>query len=99
MKLTAVLLAGGESRRMNTEKATIIFNGEPLWQRQIKLLRHLGPENILVSARADQRAHCRVGANADIAPGSARSRYALCHRRSVATPLQSSEPRLRRCSD
>src|SRR5207248_1626849 len=54
MKLTAVLLAGGESRRMNTEKATIIFNGEPLWQRQIKLLRHLGPENILVSARAER---------------------------------------------
>ena len=54
MTLTAVLLAGGESRRMGTEKATIVFNGEPLWQRQIKLLRHLGPENILVSARAER---------------------------------------------
>src|SRR6266480_1669995 len=54
MTLTAVLLAGGESRRMGTEKATIVFNGEPLWQRQIKLLRHLGPEEILVSARAER---------------------------------------------
>jgi len=54
MTLTAVLLAGGESRRMGTEKATIVFNGEPLWQRQIKSLRHLGPEEILVSARAEQ---------------------------------------------
>jgi molybdopterin-guanine dinucleotide biosynthesis protein A len=53
MKLTAVLLAGGESRRMGTEKATIIFNGEPLWQRQITLLRHLGAKKILVSARAE----------------------------------------------
>jgi molybdopterin-guanine dinucleotide biosynthesis protein A len=54
MTLTAVLLAGGESRRMGTEKATIVFNGEPFWQRQIKLLRHLGPENILVSARTER---------------------------------------------
>src|SRR5207247_11118296 len=54
MTLTAVLLAGGESRLMGTEKATIVFNGEPLWQRQIKSLRHLGPEEILVSARAEQ---------------------------------------------
>src|SRR5438132_12192344 len=54
MTLTAVLLAGGESRRMGTEKATIVFNGEPLWQRQIKLLRHLRPEEISVSARAER---------------------------------------------
>jgi molybdenum cofactor guanylyltransferase len=54
MTLTAVLLAGGESRRMRTEKATIVFNGEPLWQRQITLLRHLGAKKILVSARAER---------------------------------------------
>jgi molybdopterin-guanine dinucleotide biosynthesis protein A len=54
MTLTAVLLAGGESRRMGTEKATIVFNGEPLWQRQIRLLRQLGSEKILVSARAER---------------------------------------------
>jgi len=54
MTLTAVLLAGGESRRMGKEKATIVFNGEPLWQRQITLLRHLGAKKILVSARAER---------------------------------------------
>jgi len=48
--LTAVLLAGGESRRMGTEKTTIVFSGEPLWQRQIRLLRYLRPEKILLSA-------------------------------------------------
>src|SRR5436305_3926209 len=54
MTLTAVLLAGGESRRMGREKATIVFNGEPLWQRQITLLRQLRPENIFVSARGER---------------------------------------------
>ena len=52
--LTAMLLAGGESCRMGTEKTTIVFSGEPLWQRQIRLLRYLRPEKILVSARAER---------------------------------------------
>jgi molybdenum cofactor guanylyltransferase len=51
MTLTAVLLTGGESRRMGRDKATIIFRGEPLWQRQLNLLRDLGPEKIFVSGR------------------------------------------------
>jgi molybdenum cofactor guanylyltransferase len=50
--LTAVLLAGGESRRMGRDKATIEFEGQPLWKRQLEILRVLGPEKILVSARA-----------------------------------------------
>ena len=51
MTLTAVLLAGGESRRMGRDKATIMFRGQPLWQRQLELLRTLRPERIFVSAR------------------------------------------------
>jgi len=51
MTLSAVLLAGGESRRMGTDKATIVFIGKPLWQRQLQILRDLGPEKIFVSAR------------------------------------------------
>lgn len=54
MTLTAVLLAGGESRRMGTDKAEIVFNGEPLWQRQLRILRELRPEKIFVSARAER---------------------------------------------
>ena len=53
MTLTAVLLAGGESRRMGRDKATIVFRGQPLWQRQIELLRSLRPAKIFVSARKE----------------------------------------------
>jgi len=51
MTLTAVLLTGGESRRMGRDKATIEINGETLWQRQLRVLRELKPQEILISAR------------------------------------------------
>ena len=51
--LTAVLLVGGESRRMGRDKTTIVFGREPLWQRQIELLRGLRPEKVFVSARQE----------------------------------------------
>jgi len=53
IKLSAVLLAGGKSRRMGQDKAAIIFRGKPLWQTQLDLLRSLEPQEILVSAQAD----------------------------------------------
>jgi molybdopterin-guanine dinucleotide biosynthesis protein A len=51
--LTAVLLAGGESRRMGRDKATVVFRDEPLWGRQLRILRDLGPEKVFVSARTE----------------------------------------------
>jgi molybdenum cofactor guanylyltransferase len=51
MTFAALLLAGGESRRMGRDKATMEFQGRPLWERQLELLRALGPEKIFVSAR------------------------------------------------
>jgi molybdopterin-guanine dinucleotide biosynthesis protein A len=49
--LTAVLLAGGESKRMGCDKATLQFEGRALWQRQLGLLRELEPAEIWLSAR------------------------------------------------
>lgn len=51
MTFTALLLAGGESRRMGRDKATIEFRDEPLWRRQLVTLRALAPEDVFVSAR------------------------------------------------
>src|SRR5438132_10138261 len=53
MNISAVLLAGGESRRMGEDKASLLFRGEPLWQVQLNLLRKLEPAEILISARID----------------------------------------------
>ena len=53
MNISAVLLAGGESRRMGRDKATVRFRGKPLWRIQLKLLRKLEPTEIFVSSRTD----------------------------------------------
>lgn len=51
LTFSAVLLAGGESRRMGRDKAAVVFRDEPLWRRQLRVLRDLGPEKVFVSAR------------------------------------------------
>ena len=53
MNISAVLLAGGESRRMRKDKATLLFRGRPLWQIQLELLRQLEPAEVFISARTD----------------------------------------------
>jgi molybdopterin-guanine dinucleotide biosynthesis protein A len=53
MNISAVLLAGGQSRRMGRDKATILFRGKPLWQIQLDLLHELRLAEIFVSARTD----------------------------------------------
>ena len=53
MNISAVLLAGGESRRTGQDKATLVFRGKPLWEIQLDLLRKLRPREIFLSARTD----------------------------------------------
>jgi molybdopterin-guanine dinucleotide biosynthesis protein A len=53
MSFSAVLLGGGESRRMGRDKATMLWRGRLLWKWQMEKLRALKPEKILLSARSD----------------------------------------------
>lgn len=48
--LAGVLIAGGRSRRMGADKALLAFDGEPLWRRQLRILREAGAASLLVSA-------------------------------------------------
>jgi len=48
-----VLLAGGKSTRMGRDKAGVIFEGRPLWERQCATLAALQPAELFVSGRLD----------------------------------------------
>jgi molybdopterin-guanine dinucleotide biosynthesis protein A len=50
---TAVLLAGGKSTRMGRDKATLLLDDVPLWQRQLATLHALNPAELLVSGPVD----------------------------------------------
>ncbi len=49
---TAIVMAGGKSTRMGQEKASLDFQGTPLWNLQLKKLASFARE-IFVSARSD----------------------------------------------
>src|SRR5262245_36437747 len=50
-KFAAVLLAGGQSRRMKTNKAFLSHRGMPLWRFQMRKLISLRPDQLFLSAR------------------------------------------------
>lgn len=51
---SAVLLAGGRSTRMGRDKALLPVAGQPLWARQVAVLREAGVGEVLISARPEQ---------------------------------------------
>jgi len=53
MNFSAVILAGGQSRRMGCDKAWLPLDGQPLLARQIALARELAPTELFISGRAD----------------------------------------------
>ncbi len=54
MARTAVLLAGGRSRRMGADKAWMPHAGRPLWQHQAETLRRAGVTRWLLACRPEQ---------------------------------------------
>jgi molybdopterin-guanine dinucleotide biosynthesis protein A len=49
--IAGVVLAGGDSRRMGSDKAFLEVDGEPLFCRQARILREAGAEPVLLSGR------------------------------------------------
>ncbi len=52
MNLGAVVLAGGQSRRMGCDKAWLEVDGQPLIARTLSAIRESGIEEIFISGRA-----------------------------------------------
>ena len=69
MSHAAVLLAGGKSSRMGRDKSALPVNGEPLWRRQLAVLRATEPAEIFISGKSDgPYADCGVEILADEIP-------------------------------
>lgn len=63
MNFSAVILAGGRSQRMGSDKAWLNIEGKPLFARQIELAQQLGAQEVFLSGRAETnyaRLNCPV---------------------------------------
>ncbi len=53
-QLTGAVLAGGQSCRMGRDKATLAFDGRPMWERQAGILRASGVATVAMVRAAGQ---------------------------------------------
>lgn len=68
--VTGVILAGGRSRRMGRDKATLEIGGKPLIEGIAELFGRLFPRTLIAGDRPDL-VHLNLPAYADTYPGSA----------------------------
>jgi molybdopterin-guanine dinucleotide biosynthesis protein A len=67
--MIGTVLAGGKSRRFGRNKAIEIFEGERLIERQVRALRSLFPEVMIVSNTPELYLDLNVTTVADVVPG------------------------------
>lgn len=53
MKLSAIILAGGKSSRMGTDKGLVLFNGKPMVEYLIEIFRSLNIPTIIVANNSE----------------------------------------------
>ncbi len=87
--VSAIVLAGGQSRRMGTDKALIEFQGQPVIAHVIAALRDLTEDVVIVSNRSDRYGTFGARLTADYDPpcgplgGIAAGLQAITHERAV----------------
>lgn len=67
--LTIAIQAGGESRRMGTDKGLALFLGQPLAQRVLARLAPIAQEMLLTTNRPEAYAFLGVACYPDLIPG------------------------------
>ena len=69
MDLTAVILAGGESRRMGRDKAWMELDGQPLIALAVEKVRRLGVREVFISGRpGEDYSVLKCGVLVDLVP-------------------------------
>lgn len=66
---SAVVLAGGQSRRMGRDKSLLPVDGVPLLQRAVEHLERVFPQVLVVASRPGAYPFLRVPVLADLRPG------------------------------
>jgi molybdopterin-guanine dinucleotide biosynthesis protein A/aminoglycoside phosphotransferase (APT) family kinase protein len=68
--MRGIVLAGGQSRRLGSDKAEIRVGGEPLWSRQLRVLRDAGASPVALVRRPGQPSPQGVRVLRDLVDGA-----------------------------